>query len=145
MTLVDEVLQILRESIVPMSRKEIFERANEAGNADDVSRALYHLNKSGKIKRLSADNGGYQWAIPIGEQLKAALKPKHTPAPKPILPPSATTPQFDPPGNLRYSINDDGELTVYINDGMSDPLTFSIHETLALGDFMHATTAIWRP
>jgi hypothetical protein len=141
-TLTDEILQILREKAVPMSRNEIFKLASEAGDADDVSRALYHLNKSGKIKRTSADLGGYQWEIPIGEQLKAALKPKRTPAPKPILPPSAKP---MPTGKLGYSIHDGGALTIYLNDGMSDPLELDADETLALGDFLHQTQGLWRP
>ncbi len=153
MTLTDEILQILHKQAVPMARKEIFDLATEAADADDVSRALYHLNKSGKIKRTSADQGGYQWQIPIGQQLKEALKPKHTPAPQPKWPPSAQAERPDevaihaapPTGKLGFSIHDGGELTIYANDCERELLVLDPDETLALGDFLHLTEGLWRP
>ena len=148
MTLTDQIMQILREKAVPMARKEIFALATEAENADEVSRALNYLYKSGKLARDAAENG-YLWRIPIGKQLKAALKPKRTPTPKPILPPSAkdipACQPHMPTGKLGYSIHDGGALTIYLNDGMSDPLELDADETLALGDFLHLTQGLWRP
>ena len=80
--------------------------------------------------------------IPQPRPLDPPPGPKHTPAPKPILPPSAKP---MPTGKLGYSIHDGGALTIYLNDGMSDPLELDADETLALGDFLHATQGLWRP
>lgn len=52
-----------------------------------------------------------------------------------------------PAGNvdLGFSIDDGGSLTIYLNDGMSDPLVLEPAETLALGDFLWASEKLWRP
>lgn len=198
MTLTDEVLQILRMTINPLTRNEIFTLSDEAESVDEVSRSLHYLYKRGKIDREADTNGKYTWRFgapklpapaplphpdeyanpqgpqdkSIGQRLKDALvggkrdpavlrpshvppapipqprpldpppSPKHTPAPKPILPPSAKP---LPTGKLGYSMHDGGALTIFLNDGMSDPLDLDAAETLALGDFLHATQGLWRP
>lgn len=78
--------------------------------------------------------------LTLGEKLKRAINP---PRPDPIMPPSAR--RHPATGKLGFTIDDGGTLTIYLNDGMSDPLTLDNDETLALGDFLHATTGIWRP
>lgn len=68
-------------------------------------------------------------------------------APSPAVPPVATKPGragARDVNEITLSMDDEGRLTMRITDGQSDPLRLSAQETLALGDFLHATEGLWR-
>jgi hypothetical protein len=65
-------------------------------------------------------------------------------------PPAAVTPLTPPAGNVPWPesrigmhITDDAELAIFVEDEV--PLYLSTAQTVALGDFLHATQALWRP
>ncbi len=47
-----------------------------------------------------------------------------------------------PAGDVRIGINAEGTMVIALDD---DSIELDIHQTLKLGDFMHATQGVWRP
>ncbi len=69
------------------------------------------------------------------------------PAPRPDVSPLATQPGragARDENDFALSIDDDGRLSITRHTAPADPLRFSAAETMALGDFLHATEGLWR-
>jgi hypothetical protein len=105
------------------------------------------IASSSNAQPAVASNTGSPRDVVSSEKSSASARAVANKTPRAVLPISATTEACDVGGlgTLGFSIDDGGELTIYLNDGMSDPLVLDSDETLALGDFLHCTEALWRP
>lgn len=79
----------------------------------------------------------------LGMAAQLGINPEPPPAAKPAAPPKVTTTKkATAPDRLKLSIDQDGRLRI---GEAANEIVFDPDAVLAIGDFLHATTGIWRP